>query len=278
MAKILRIPNSILMMVVILAAITTASTATSPTPPPQAAGYSLVFYDNFSNLNLAPDAITNEYPWYRGIWYESLPSPFTASNGPSGLQLTWNKGQATYDTTISSCGQSGIHCQAFHYGYFEASIKWDPYVGAWPTFWMIPVQNIWHATETGELDIMEGHYDAKLGPQTYSTVHDWVIENGVSVDVANNGGQNLVTVPRGTNFAQWHTYGMLWVPGKVTWYFDNVQVLSYPTMPIFDASPAQYYYIMLGAQEGVNWQGGNTTGMTANSLNMYVQWVKAWQQ
>jgi beta-glucanase (GH16 family) len=141
---------------------------------------------------------------------------------------------------------------------------------------MIPVQNIWRAPESGELDIMEGHYDAKLGPQYYGTIHDWQNINGVATDVANNGGQNLSAVPKGTDFSQWHTYGLLWVPGKVTWYFDNVPMHSYPTMPIFDTS--QFYYLMLGAQEGVNWQGGNTTGMTTNTLNLYVQWVKAWQE
>lgn len=250
--------------------------ATAPTPPAQAAGYTLVLYDNFSNLNLAPDAITNAYPWYRGIWYEPLPSPFSVSDNASVLQLTWTNGQATWDTTISSCSQSGMHCRAFKYGYFEASLKWDPYVGAWPAFWMIPVQNIWRAPESGELDIMEGHYDAKLGPQYYGTIHDWQNINGVATDVANNGGQNLSAVPKGTDFSQWHTYGLLWVPGKVTWYFDNVPMHSYPTMPIFDTS--QFYYLMLGAQEGVNWQGGNTTGMTTNTLNLYVQWVKAWQE
>jgi hypothetical protein len=33
----------------------------------------------------------------------------------------------------------------------------------------------------------------------------------------------------------------------------------------------------LGAQEGVNWTYGNTTGVTASSINTYVAWVRAWQ-
>jgi hypothetical protein len=64
------------------------------------------------------------------------------------------------------------------------------------------------------------------------------------------------------------------VPGKVTWYLDNHPVLSAPTYPIFDQ---QNLFLMLSSQEGVNWVYGNNTGVTASSINLYVQWVRVWQ-
>jgi hypothetical protein len=242
------------------------------TPPTQAAGYSLAFSDDFSTLNLSPDG-TGNYAWYPGVWWEHKPVPFNASVNSSGLDLAWAAGQNPADTTISSCAPNGGVCHAFRYGYFESRMKWDVTTGAWPAFWMIPTQNFAGATESGELDIFEGQGDPADAQTFFGTIHDWVTTNGKAVDVANNAGRNAHTVP-GIDFSQWHTYGVLWVQGQVTWYLDNQPVLSAATYPVFDQ---QNYYMMLGAQEGVNWMGGNVTGVTATTLNLYVQWVRVWQ-
>ena len=91
----------------------------------------------------------------------------------------------------------------------------------------------------------------------FGTIHDWVTANGASTDIANSNGHNYYKLP-GVDFAQWHTYGVLWVPGRVTWYFDDQAVLSAPTYPIFDQ---QFYYLMFGAQEGANWSGSHCYGL-----------------
>ena len=52
--------------------------AVGPQPPAQAAGYSLVFYDDFTNLNLSPDG-SGQYSWFKDVWWERPPSPFDAS-------------------------------------------------------------------------------------------------------------------------------------------------------------------------------------------------------
>lgn len=264
-----------LAILALFASLSENSWAISPNPPTQAAGYTLVFDDNFTILNLAPSSVTTgDYPWYRGVWYQNTANPFNASIGSSGLDLAWTPGQTLPNTVISSCSSTGYHCHAFRYGYFEAQMKWDVSVGAWPAFFMLPVQNIWQSPESGELDVFEGQGETKESHTFYGTIHDWLTVNGVATDVANNRYTNHVVIP-GVDFSQWHTYGVLWVPGTVTWYLDNSPVLTYQTFPIFDQ---QYYYLMLGSQEGVNWQTGNTTGVTASSLNLYVNWVKVWQK
>jgi beta-glucanase (GH16 family) len=198
-----------------------------------------------------------------------------ASSG--ALDLDWTRsswsGSGLCDATVEGESNSGLSGQSFRYGYFEARMKWDVTTGAWPAFWMIPVEGIWGATETGELDVFEGQGAPANAHTYYGTVHDWVRMNGTSVDVANNQGSNAAVLA-GVDLTQWHTYGVLWVPGKVTWYFDNSPVISAATYPIFDQ---QNFYLMLGAQEGVNFVSGNMTGVTATSLNLYVDWVKAWQ-
>jgi hypothetical protein len=241
------------------------------TPPSQAAGYSLAFSDDFSAFDLSPDG-AGDHTWYRGIWWESPPVPFNASVD-SLLDLAWTPGQKPPDTTISSCAPKGGVCHSFRYGYFEARMKWDVTTGAWPAFWMIPTQNFTSAPETGELDVFEGQGDPANAQTFFGTIHDWKTIDGKSSDVANNNGNNAYTL-RGVDFSILHTYGVLWVPGRVTWYLDNQPILSSVTYPIFDQ---QDYYLMLGAQEGVNWTYGNTTGVTASSLNLYVAWERVWQ-
>jgi hypothetical protein len=255
---------------------TTPTTAVSSTPsiinpPPQAAGYTLAFSDDFSHFDLSPDG-TGDHNWYRGIWWESPPVPFSASVDSSLLDLAWTAGQNPPDTTISSCAPKGGVCHAFRYGYFEASMKWDVTTGAWPAFWMNPTQGFASAPETGELDIFEGQGDPEDAQTFFGTIHDWKTVNGQSVDVANNNGKNTYTL-RGVDFSVLHTYGLLWVPGKVTWYLDNQPILSAATYPVFDR---QTYYLMLGSQEGVNWAAGNRTGVTASSIHLYVAWTRAW--
>jgi hypothetical protein len=249
------------------------SAATGPTPPSQAANYSLVFYDDFTNLNLSLDG-SGQYAWYTGPWWEGPPTKFNASAASSVLDLSWKRGQSQSDTTISSCSADGLRCRAFRYGYFEARMKWDVSTGAWPAFWMMPVESIWGASEAGELDIFEGQGDPADSHTFFGTIHDWATISGSAVDVANNNGQNYYVMP-GVDFSQWHTYGVLWIPGRVTWYFDNKPILSALTYTPFDE---QEYYLLLGAQEGANWNAGDTTGVSASSLNLYVDWVKVWQE
>jgi hypothetical protein len=243
-----------------------------PTPPSQAAGYSLVYFDDFTNLNLSPDG-TGQYGWFAGPWWETPSKPLHAAAASSILDLSWANGQTPADTTVTSCSSDGNRCRAFRYGYFEARMKWDVTTGAWPAFWLIPVEAIWGATETGELDVFEGQGDPAEAHTFFGTVHDWMTINGKPVDVANNKGHNWAALS-GVDFSQWHTYGVLWVSGRVTWYFDQQPVLTAPTYPIFDQ---QNYYLLLGAQEGVNWTYGNTSGVTASSMHLYVDWVKVWQ-
>ena len=103
----------------------------------------------------------------------------------------------------------------------------------------------------------------------YGTIHDWYAGGGQQ-----QNSPNYHPFPSGTDVTQYHTYGVLWVPGYVTWYFDNQKMGSAPTYSIFDQ---QNYYLILGSQEGVNWSYGNTSGVTASSISISVDWVHVWQ-
>ena len=152
-------------------------------------------------------------------------------------------------------------------------MKWDVVNGAWPAFWLIPVQDatgqdIYSRTkESGEIDIFEGQGDH---PHTfYGTVHDWINSH----DTANK--DNAFRLPANVDFSQFHTYGLLWVPGRVTWYLDNQPLHSEATPAIFDK---QDFFIVLGMQEGADWKYGNLAGVSAPDMALHVDWIRVWQK
>jgi beta-glucanase (GH16 family) len=150
-------------------------------------------------------------------------------------------------------------------------MKWQPVVGAWPAFWLIPVQAATNEgqRESGEIDIFEGQ--GSQPRMFFGTIHRW----SSSHQLESNSPHNRFRLPPATDFAEFHTYGLLWVPGRVTWYFDGVPLHSEQTYEIFDR---QDYFLVIGMQEGVDWKEGDQTGVTAQSLRLTVDWVRVWQR
>ena len=257
---------------IILFVMLLALTASAQNPPPQARGYTLVGSTNFNPLSLSPDNEGN-YIWYNpgGASFMST-TPAPAENilaSDPGLTLDWTQGQTNPWTSISTAAEDAAYYRAWRYGYFEVRMAWDPAVGAWPAIWMRPIQYTENpGIEAGELDIYEGQ--GATPNIFYGTIHDW---SASGVDT-NNGNDNSYMLPSYINVTNYHTYGVLWVPGQVTWYFDNREVLSAATYPIFDE---QDYFLILGMQEGANGSYGNMQGVTASTMSMNVQWVHVFQ-
>jgi virginiamycin B lyase len=238
-------------------------------PPPQASGYKMVFSEDFSSFDLSPNGY-GTHNWYPGIYFGTaapLPASITVNN--SILDLQWNRSSGQDNTSIEGCAYNAGHCNTYRYGYFEAKMKWDVATGAWPAFWMITEQGIWGESNVGELDIFEGQGNDPT--HYYGTVNEW---NGPNDLVTSNVGSNRFPLPAGKDMSGWHTYGVLWVPGKVTWYFDNVAVGTAATPAIFDQ---QDFFLILGSQEGNTWQPGNLTGVSSQALNLNVEWVHVYQ-
>ena len=242
-------------------------------PPSQATAYKLAFEDDFDSLDLSHDG-TGVHTWYQGIWFNHHHSPAAnAFASDSVLSLNWRKNQGSPDTSISTLSRDKQHYRAWRYGYFEARMKWDAVNGAWPSFGLIPVQDatgedIYDGIRrSGEIDIFEGMGD---DPHTYfGTLHEWV-----QLQTAATTG-NAFKLSPSVDFSRYHTYGLLWEPGKVTWYFDDRPLHSEPTTPIFDK---QDFFLVLGMQEGVDWKSGDVSGVSAQTLNLSVDWVRVWQQ
>jgi hypothetical protein len=239
------------------------------TPPPQAAGYNLMFSDDFNSLNISPNGLGN-YTWYNpGLFWETPAPASNISVSNSSLNLAWTSGQPTWDTSIATAAKDASYSRTWRYGYFEARMKWDTVNGSWPAFALFPVEGITcGGCHQGELDIFEGQ---GASPHTFTgTMHDWNNPTTGSQSCAQNYnlGSNV-------DLTQYHTYGALWVPGQVTWYLDNQPLYSCATYSIYDQ---QSFYMILSSQVGVNWNPGDTTGVTASKINATFDWVHVWQK
>jgi virginiamycin B lyase len=265
--------NSLLrVFIVCIASAVAAFSQSAPplNPPPQASGYKLVFSEDFASFNLSPNGY-GTYQWYPGIYFDAAnPSAGPISVSNSTLNLQWNRASGQTNTSIEGCAYKAGNCNTYRYGYFQAKMKWDVTTGAWPAFWMITEQGIWGEQHVGELDIFEGQGNDPT--HFYGTINEWDGPNDLVS--TNSPVNNRFPLPPGDSFSGWHTYGLLWVPGKVTWYFDNVEMGSAPTPAIFDQ---QDFFIILGSQEGNNWTLGNLTGVSSNSIDLDVDWVQVYQ-
>lgn len=103
---------------------------------------------------------------------------------------------------------------SFQYGRIEFRAMVPEYQGFWPANWLLG-NNIatvnWPTC--GEMDVLE-RVNAAGTP-------DW---NAGSVHGPGFTGGNIGTTfdfPAGQTAAQWHTYGMIWSKGSVSYYVDN---------------------------------------------------------
>jgi hypothetical protein len=243
-----------------------------PAPLSSLSGYQMVFHDEFDELALSPNG-RGAYTWYNGVWFNhqhAPPANISVSN--SVMTLLWTAGQPSFDTSIATLSHDKTRYHAWRYGYFDARLRWDVVNGAWPAFWMIPVQDAVGTDiyagqkESGEIDIFEGQGDQ---PYTYfATIHDWLHLK----DSANQN--NVVKLSASVDLSQFHSYGLLWTPGQMTWYLDGVPIHAEVAPPIFDK---QDFFVVIGMQEGADWKAGDRSGVSATSMKMDVDWFRVWQ-
>jgi hypothetical protein len=132
------------------------------------------------------------------------------------------------------------------YGYFEARMKIPVVLGMWPAFWLMPDRGkdagIWWKRQTTadggmEFDIME--YLGRYGDYRYNIAMHW---DGYKKDHKFIGTENIYFIPDEEGFV---TSGLLWEPGKATFYcngrkvgvFENERIGNVPghilfTMPV----------------------------------------------
>jgi beta-glucanase (GH16 family) len=279
-------------------------------PPPPSAndpgpiaglGYHEVFRDDFTTFDRTV--------WDDHIWYDEVPHAdwdnFQTVDADGILHLRTSKSYM-YTHTVCDETTSPPTCvdaagnypantittqtsrRTFKYGYFEARMKWTGGEGGWPGFWLYSYR---HATNPlypelnplcaqlgepnshcvgGELDMFEGQ---GAEPHVYyGTVHSNTAGAYTSIVADDQNSNNSETVAPDLT-ADFHTYGMKWTNGTVSWYLDNQFLMS---SDAYYDSLNQPMFLLLQM-----WYGGwahDDTKPSPDTLETQVDWVRVWQK
>jgi beta-glucanase (GH16 family) len=250
----------------------------------QASTETLVWSDEFSGPSATPNPANWIYEVGGDGWgnqeLETYCAPTTAKPPcdpshpnaqvmPDGYLHISARRDAAGNWTSARMLTRGLH--SFQYGRIEARIKIPAGEGVWPAFWALSDSGQWPAG--GELDIMENI--GKLPSTVFGSIH----------------GTGFVGSPISTPFqlappapfaASFHTYGMIWAPGKIQCYVDD------PSHPYVTYTPkdlpagavwpfdATHFFLLLNLAIGGSWPGPPNAA-TASPSEMLVDYVRVYQ-
>jgi beta-glucanase (GH16 family) len=226
----------------------------------------LAFSASFSGSQLDTSVWSTCYPWFPSgggctnfgnpqeeEWYQpsqdevsggalhlvAIASP-TSGTDPSGNPKTYayTSGMVTTDPSFT-----------FTYGYVQIVAQIPGGAGTWPALWMLPTSQAWPP----EIDIMENGGS----PNTELTTFHW----GTSEDPQQQSTN--VTSPTDLTVG-WHTYGLAWAPGSLTWYLDGKVVDTYTGSNV----PSEPMYLL--ADLAID-------GPAASGASFNIQSVQVWQ-
>ena len=106
---------------------------------------------------------------------------------------------------------------AFTYGRIEAKIKFPPFQGLWPAFWMLPDTTTYgNWPNSGEIDIMEAK--GRLPNETSAAIH---FADNNNQHKYNTGTCDL-NQALSSNMKDWHTYDVEWESDSLFFYVDDI--------------------------------------------------------
>ena len=228
--------------------------------PGPASGLSLVFDGTFNGTGLDtsmwqtcyPFGCTNfgnpqEKEWYAASQDQVSGSALHLVETRTPAQGTTESGAPeTYSyrsgmvTTFSSFN--------FTYGYLQIVARIPGGTGTWPALWLLPVNRAWPP----EIDVMEnwGSTNAIQSTVYWGTPSD---PHQAHQEVTSNN--NLTT--------GWHTYGLRWEPGSLTWYLDGQVVNTYTGSKV----PSQAMYFV--ANLAIDGSAASNSSFDIRSVQVY---------
>ena len=232
----------------------------SPAPPPSGSlpapisgtNYQLAWDDEFNGTSVDTSKWNEVGPWGGPVSstasnFSYSPSNVSEANGVATITAkqsggNWTGGILSTDTT-----------KTFQYGFFEVRAQVPAGQGFWPAIWL------YGGSGAPEIDIME---DLGGDPDTvYQTYHF-------------AGGQNQAQTTIPNLSSGYHLFQVLWQPGKITFYIDNVETGSWT-----ENVPSNPMYLMLNFDVGgPNDWGGAPDGSTPSPATFNIDYVRVYQQ
>ena len=251
-----------------------------PTPGPPAAGGSeppndgvpwhLALRDTFSSRTVDTSLWRRCYPWFgKSVgctnfgndeleWY--LPSQVRVVDHVLRLvaDRTPTQGLSRHSRTKLYSWRSGLvntfgSCE-FTYGYIDVVAKLPRGDGMWPALWLLQANGQWPP----EIDMMEywGNEPHLLHFTFHRTVSD---------------APSRVLYTADDLSAAYHSYGLDWEPGSITWYFDGRAVFR-----VTGRVPHKPMYLIANlAVDGA--QGYTTSTSTPRSQDFEIKSMRIWQ-
>jgi len=246
----------------------------------------LVWSDEFNGKSSVPDAANWRFETGGGGWGNHELETYCAPGSRAGPCTVAQPNVVVTDGYLhvvarrdaagkwTSARMTTKGLQSFQYGRIEARIQIPAGPGVWPAFWMLGDdvdQRPWPAC--GELDIMEN-----IGKES-GKIHGSVHGTGFTGTPLST----VATLPQDAEFAAgFHTYGMIWSPGKVQYYVDD-PARPYATYTRADLPPGAVwpfddgrYFFILNLAMGGDWPGPPAASTPA-TVEMLVDYVRVYQ-
>ena len=265
-------------------------------------------YDDFTGTDL------NASLWSRGMRFPHInggselqgynPGNVTVANGlctilakkePNGVANIDYTGTPTGGTYGYSSGCLETYDKfAQAYGYYEAKIRCATSKGTWPAFWLLPDRGassptLDQRTAVGnsiddvsitmgnEIDILEYMATWKDPTTGLSKGHGGTIW-GYTPNTDQSFGDYTLNDPNqlASPDTEFHTYGLLWEPGELTWYIDGNVVMTdhNPNIAI-----APCYLILNLALTNDDWSGAGPSDSEIDATlpgTMDIDYVKVY--
>jgi beta-glucanase (GH16 family) len=233
------------------------------------AQYRMTFHDEFDDLSVSawgPDARWIAHtPWSGDFGDAQFADPrdefpFTVRDGILRIEARKDTDGKWQSGLLASTDPSGAgFSQTF--GYFEIRAKLPAGPGLWPAFWLIANKD---PKASAEIDIFE-HYG--VAPDIYhSVVHTW----SKSEQVQGFEDDHPFTVPSGSLYEDFHTYGVDVAADWITFYLDRIEMGRTRTQPI-DNQP---FFILIDLALG----GGWPIDQAPSPSFMYVDYVRVYER
>jgi beta-glucanase (GH16 family) len=227
-----------------------------------------VFQSDFSGSQLDTSVWGTCYPWMNSgsgctnfgnteyEWY--LPSQDRVSGGVLQLvaQRVATQGQDKQGAAMEYSCRSGIVTTSpsfsFEYGYVQIVARIPGGTGLWPALWLLPSNQSWPP----EIDMLE-HWGASSTPPRLS-----LFPTGHAHEFSFSTNPATADLSVG-----WHTFGLSWTAGNLTWFIDGKKVMS-----LSKDIPHQRMYLIANLAESLPTQSDSGCSGT-----MLVRSVGVWQ-
>lgn len=257
---------------------------TTPTPI-SGEGYTQRFADCFNTLDRTV--------WCDNQWWEPNPpvGSQTVTNGELRLRRTRSTGFADTTMTTEPCGQANP--KSFQFGYFEARMKHETVQGNGPAFWLFSTR---HATNpswpsinplcgtggqfpkaeclSAELDVFEGFGTINYGGSRTDDFFSGTLHRNSSGHYNEANQSRFVQRGTGLEMENYHVYAAKWTATSISFYIDG-QLQG--TITPFDSTKQPMHLLLYNWTTG--WEDENVpNASTENELDVWVDWVRVWQQ